>query len=147
MKNRFLLAMLIAVVSVPALDAKNLRRNHTGTLVQMQSVHCGADDGGGVAKALFGAPMPVPGQEEKVCPEYILQSEGLYYRIRPREHKHPPLLPIGEQAQFQFQKDRLLLQVEDFDDETYEFSVLAIVPENHSESFWPRSHVIVGPPQ
>ena len=144
--KKALFVLLVLCLAVSVLHAKS-RHNHTGQLLRMESVHCGPDDGGGVSKAISGAALPVPGQEERLCPEYILQSEGLYYRIRPRDHKHPVLLPIGEPAQFHFQKDRLLLQIEDFDKATYEFTVLAIIPENHSESSWPRTNVVVGPEQ
>jgi hypothetical protein len=30
------------------------------------------------------------------------------YRIRPRDDKHPVLLPVGEKAQFRIQKDKML---------------------------------------
>ena len=145
MKRAFFI-LLILFLSAPVLHGKS-HRNHTGQLLRMETVRCGPDDGGGVAKAIFGAQVPGPGQEERLCPEYILQAEGLYYRIRPRDHKHPVLLPIGEEAQFHFQKDRMVLQIEDFDEATYEFTVLAIIPADHGESFWPRTQVMIGPPQ
>jgi hypothetical protein len=139
------LAVIAGLLCVPAAHGRGKRNNHIGQLLRMETVHCGPDDAGALSKAIFGG--PVPGPEERLCPEYILESEGLYYRIRPRNHKHPALLPIGEQAQFHFQKDRMLLQIEDFDDQTYEFTVLAIVPENHSQSFSSSTHVIIGPLQ
>jgi hypothetical protein len=146
MKRAFLiLAMIVGIACVSLSQAKDRHQNHIGQLLRMETVRCGPDDVGALSKAIFGG--PVPGPEERLCPEYILQSEGLYYRIRPRDHKHPALLPLGEQAQFHFQKDRMLLQIEDFDDETYEFSVLAIIPENHSESLLPPTHIVIGPPQ
>src|SRR5215467_7766013 len=130
MTRALLPALLLAsLVCVPVAHGRGRRNNHTGQLLSMETVHCGPDDAGALSKAIFGG--PALGPEDRPCPEYILQSEGLYYRIRPRDHKHPPVLPIGEQAQFHFQKDRLMLQIEDFDDQTYEFSVLAIIPENH----------------
>ena len=141
------LVIVAGIICASLAEAKGGRHSHIGQLLRMETVRCGPDDVGGLSKAIFGGQVPVPAQEERLCPEYILQSEGLYYRIRPKDHKHPPLLPIGEQAQFRFQKDRLLLQIEDFDDQTYEFSVLAIIPENHGESVWPSTHVIIGPPQ
>jgi hypothetical protein len=30
----------------------------------------------------------------------VLQTDKMVYRIRPRDEKHPALLPVGEQAQF-----------------------------------------------
>lgn len=47
---------------------------------------------------------------------YVLQSEKVIYRIRPRDEKHPVLLPVGEQAQFRMQKDKMILRVEDLHD-------------------------------
>ncbi len=137
--------IVINVLCLQSSHAKNRKQNHIGQLLRMVTVHCGPDDVNGLSKAIFGG--PVPGPQERLCPEYILQSEGLYYRIRPRDHKHPALLPIGEQAQFHFEKDRMLLQIEDFDDQTYEFAVLAIIPENHSQSFSSSTQVVIGPPQ
>lgn len=45
----------------------------------------------------------------------ILQTDKLTYRIRPKDDKHPALLPIGETAQFRIQKDKLILRVPEGD--------------------------------
>ncbi|MBZ5655383.1 MAG: hypothetical protein LAO56_08885 [Acidobacteriia bacterium] len=128
--------VLIAVVMFTAvLSAKNASRNRLGVLLRMESVPCGAAEASGFSKALLGASVPAPVQDDRLCQEYVLRSEGLYYRIRSRDRKHPVLLPIGEQAQFHLHRDRMLLQVEDFDSKAYEFSVLAIVPESHGDCF------------
>ena len=50
---------------------------------------------------------------ELLCQEYVLQSERVNYRIRPRDEKQAVLLPISERAQFRLQKDVMLLRVED----------------------------------
>jgi len=130
-------ALIVVVMCTAVLNAKNASRNRLGVLLRMESVPCGVAEASGFSKALLGAPapMPVPMQDDRLCQEYVLRSEGLYYRIRSRDRKHPVLLPIGEQAQFHLHRDRLLLQVEDADSKTYEFSVLAIVPENHGDHF------------
>ena len=126
--------MLIVVVMFTSfLNAKNASRNRLGVLVRMETVPCGVAEASGFSKAMLGAPDPTPVRDDRLCQEYVLRSEGLYYRIRSKDRKHPVLLPIGEQAQFRLQRDRMLLQVEDFDSKAYEFSVLAIVPENHVE--------------
>ena len=128
-------ALIVVVIFTSVLGAKNASRNRLGVLLRMESVPCGAIEASGFSKALLGAPAPAPLQDDRLCQEYVLRSEGLYYRIRSRDRRHPVLLPIGEQAQFHLHRDRMLLQVEDFDSKTYEFSVLAIVPENHGERF------------
>ena len=126
-------ALIVIVMFTAVLQAKNASRNRLGVLLRMESVPCGAVEASSFSKAMLGAPAPVPVQDERLCQEYVLRSEGLYYRIRSRDRKHPVLLPIGEQAQFRLHRDRMLLQVEDFDSKVHEFSVLAIVPENHAE--------------
>ena len=126
-------AVLVIVMLTTVLNAKNASRNRLGVLLRMQSVPCGAAEASTFSKAIFGAAASAPAQDDRFCQEYILRSEGLYYRIRSRDRKHPVLLPIGEQAQFYLRRDRMLLQVEDFDSKAYEFSVLAIVPENHGD--------------
>jgi hypothetical protein len=133
-------ALIVVVIFTSVLGAKNASRNRLGVLLRMESVPCGALEASAFSKALLGAPTPAPVQDERLCQEYVLRSEGLYYRIRSRDRKHPVLLPIGEQAQFHLHRDRMLLQVEDFDSKEYEFSVLAIVPENHVERF--RQHPV-----
>lgn len=124
--------LVVVVMFAAALAAKNVPRNHTGELLRMVSVPCGPMESSRLGNALLGAPQPVQSQEEGLCAEYILHSEGLYYRIRSEDRKHTVLLPIGEQAQFHLEKGHMLLQVEDFDQAVYQFSVLAIIPEAHA---------------
>jgi hypothetical protein len=128
-------SLVVVVMFAAALAAKNVPRNHVGELLSMVSVPCGAAETSSLGNALLGAPQSVPIQEERLCAEYILHSEGLYYRIRSKDRKHPVLLPIGEQAQFHLEKGHMLLQVEDFDQEVHQFSVLAIIPETHAAGF------------
>src|SRR5438445_11505834 len=65
---------------------------------------------------------------ELLCQEYLLQSERVIYRSRPRDDKHPVLLPVGERAQFRIQKDKMLLQVEDLDQKEREYNVVSMTP-------------------
>lgn len=127
--------LIVVVMCTAVLSAKNASRNRLGVLLRMESVPCGAVEASAFSKAVLGAPVPAPVQDDRLCQEYVLRSEGLYYRIRSRDRKHPVLLPIGEQAQFRLHRDRMLLQVEDFDSKSYEFTVLAIVPEKHGDRF------------
>jgi len=121
------------MVFAALLDAKQPPRNHQGVLLRMMSVPCGAPDSNPFASAVLGNQGSAQPSEEKFCPEYVLRSEGLLYRIRQRTNKNQALLPIGERAQFRIEKYRLLLQVEDFDGKTYEFLVMAVIPEGHGE--------------
>ncbi|MGB9074050.1 MAG: hypothetical protein WCC22_15540 [Terriglobales bacterium] len=138
--------LVVVAMFAAALAAKNVPRNHVGELLSMVSVPCGPMETSSLGNALLGAPQ-VQIQEERLCAEYILHSEGLYYRIRSKDRKHPVLLPIGEQAQFHLEKGHMLLQVEDFDQEVYQFSVLAIIPEAHAAGFLRSSAAGKKPPE
>ena len=51
--------------------------------------------------------------QELLCQEYLLESGRVIYRVRPHDEKHPALLPIGEQARFRVDKDKLYMRVGD----------------------------------
>ena len=50
------------------------------------------------------------------------------YRLRPRDEKHPMLLPIGNHAQFRLDKDKLVLRLEDLDDKDGVYTVVSMAP-------------------
>jgi hypothetical protein len=56
----------------------------------------------------------------------------MFYRIRPRDAKHPVLLPVGERAQFRLDKDKMLLRVEDLDSKEREYIVVSMTPRGDS---------------
>ena len=66
--------------------------------------------------------------QEVLCQEYVLQTETVVYRLRPRDEKHPMLLPIGNHAQFRLDKDKLVLRVEDLDDKDRVYTVVSMAP-------------------
>jgi hypothetical protein len=72
--------------------------------------------------------------QELLCQEYILESERTIFRIRPRDQKHPVLLPVGEHAQFRLEKDKMLLRVEDLDNKEREYIVVSMTPRSESSS-------------
>ena len=65
-----------------------------------------------------------------LCQEYVLQTERITYRIRPKDDKHPVLLPVGETAQFRIHKDKLLLRVPEADGKEREYLVLSMIPRS-----------------
>jgi hypothetical protein len=69
-----------------------------------------------------------------LCQEYILESTHVIYHIRPKDDKHPVLLPVGEQAQFRLEKDKMILRVEDLDDKDREYIVVSMTPRHEQES-------------
>ena len=127
---------IAAVVLACLAQAKEPKRQQTGTLLQMDSAECGVDENSGksVVGELVGTDSAHKKTHALLCQEYLLQSDTVIYRIRPRDEKHPVLLPVGERAQFRIQKDKMLLQVEDVDEKEREYSVVSMTPREERKS-------------
>ena len=126
MKRIALFAMLCASFAY----ARDQRSPLSGTLLQMDSVECGTDQKS--AKSLTGEIIGTDSAHQKMhtllCQEYLLQTDRIIYRIRPKDDKHPALLPVGEKAQFHIEKDHMKLRVEDLDDKEREYVVVSMTP-------------------
>jgi len=110
--------------------AREPKHYQSGMLMQMDSAECGFDENSGksIAGELIGTDSAHKKTHALLCPEYILQGEQVIYHIRPRDEKHPALLPVGEKAQFRMEKDKMLLRVEDGDNKEREYSVVSMTP-------------------
>jgi len=97
MKIKILIAALLFTSFAYAKEPKH---HQTGTLLQMDSAECGVDENSG--KSIVGDLVGTDSAHKKthalLCQEYLLQSDTVIYRIRPRDEKHPVLLPVGEKA-------------------------------------------------
>lgn len=118
------------VLLASVMYAKEPKPHQAGKLLQMESVACGVDENSGksLAGELIGTDSAHKKTHELLCQEYILQSDKVIYRIRPRDEKHPVLLPVGEQAQFRMEKDKMVLRVEDLDNKDREYVVVSMTP-------------------
>ena len=136
---------LILLLGIASASAKQPHHYQTGKLVQMSSVPCGMaeKDAKSLTGELLGTDSSHKKTEEVLCQEYLLESETVSYRIRPKEEKHPSLLPIGQHAQFFIQKDKMVLRVEDLDDKDREYVVVSMMPreENTATAVPPRAKV------
>lgn len=114
------------------MQGKDIKTHEGGTLLQMESVQCGFDENSG--KSITGELLGTDSAHKKthalLCQEYVVQSEKITYRIRPRDEKHPALLPVGERAQFRMDKDKMKLRVEDMDDKEREYQVVSMKPRS-----------------
>jgi hypothetical protein len=119
--------LLFAVVS---LSAKDRPAYEKGVLAQMDSATCGfaEKDGKTIAGEIFGTDGQHKKTQQTLCQEYILRGERVIYRIRPKDDKHPALLPIGETAEFRIHKDKLLLRVPEAGDKEREYIVVSMTP-------------------
>ena len=132
MKRIAILALFCASLGY----ARDRQSSHSGTLLQMDSVECGTDqkNNKSFAGELIGTDSAHQKMHTLLCQEYLLQSDRIIYRIRPKDDKHPALLPVGEKAQFHIEKDRLKLRVEDLDDKERDYVVVSMTPRAEAQT-------------
>lgn len=133
MKCRSLIGILFLASVV---QGKDVKAHESGTLLQMESVECGLDENSGksIAGEILGTDSAHKKTHAVLCQEYVVQSEKITYRIRPRDEKHPALLPVGQRAQFRMEKDKMKLRVEDLDDKEREYQVVSMKPRSDASS-------------
>jgi hypothetical protein len=112
---RYKALVLASILLAATAYGKEPKAYQSGKLVQMDAVNCGAQK-----------------TQEPLCQEYLLQSDKVDYRIRPRDTKHPVLLPVGEQAQFRLEKGKMLVRVQYLDDKDRDYVVVSTTPRSES---------------
>src|SRR5437660_10732428 len=94
-------ALAACLVFAGVCTAKEHTDYQKGTLLRMDSTACGMQEKG--SKSLTGESLGTDAQSKKtqemLCQEYVLQADRVVYRIRPKDDRHPVLLPLGETAQ------------------------------------------------
>ena len=134
MRSKLMLLVVLGLAS--AAFAKQPKAYQSGKLLQMDSVQCGMSekDGKSFAGEMLGTDSGSKKTQELLCQEYVLQADRVIYRIRPRDEKHPVLLPVGEKAQFRLEKDKMMLRVEDMDDKEREYVVVSMTPRSDAST-------------
>lgn len=133
MRSKYFLAIVLLAALAQAKEPKHFQ---SGKLLKMQSVKCGTDEKNGksVAGEMLGTDSSHMKTHELLCQEYVLETDNLVYTIRPKDDKHPALLPVGEKAQFRLDKDKMLLRVEDMDDKEREYVVVSMLPKDSPDT-------------
>ncbi|HKN16474.1 MAG TPA: hypothetical protein VJX47_06010 [Candidatus Sulfotelmatobacter sp.] len=126
-KSLVLASILLAATAY----AKELKAYQDGKLLQMDSVQCGTD----TKDAKKGK------THELLCQEYVVQTEQVLYRVRPKDDKHSTLLPIGQNAQFRLEKNRMLLRVEGADSKEREYMIMSIKPRGDNSADASPAHL------
>jgi hypothetical protein len=139
MKRSIFLAVLLA--SACATQVKGEHSYMKGMLVQMDTSSCGVAEKG--SKTFAGEVLGTDGQhkstQEVLCQEYVLQTDRITYRIRPKDDKHATLLPIGEMAEFRIDKNKLILRVPELGGKEREYIVLSMMQRMDSSENKPSN--------
>ena len=132
MRFHYVLAVALLASAAHAREAKHYQ---SGKLLRMDSAPCGMDqkNAKSFAGEMLGTDSAHMKTQELLCPEYVLETSKVVYHIRPKDEKHPQLLPIGETAQFRLDKDKMRLRVEDLDDKDRDYIVVSMTPNESSE--------------
>ena len=118
----------LILFAAPALLAKDPPNYDKGVLLSMNSTTCGyaEKDGKTITGQIIGTDSAHKNTQEVLCQEYVLQSDRKIYRLRPKDTKHPVLLPVGESVDFRIHKDILLLRDPEGDKKEREYIVVSI---------------------
>ena len=65
---------------------------------------------------------------EKLCPQYLIRTDEMDYRVRPKDMKHPAILPVGHGVVLKMKKDSMLLRASDGDKKIREYEVVGVEP-------------------
>src|ERR1700733_12036594 len=92
---RYKALVLSSILFATTSYAKELKAYQSGKVLQMDSVQCGVDekDDKSFASEVIGKDASHKKTQELLCQEYVLQTDKTVYRIRPKDAKHPVLLP------------------------------------------------------
>jgi hypothetical protein len=144
MRSNWMLCVILALAATAY--AKDPKPDQIGDLQQMDSVLCGTGEkqAGSLAGEVLGNDSGNKPTQQPLCQEYILQSERVTYRIRPRNDKDSVLLPVGEPVRFRLQEDRIVLRVEDLSGtnlpgkdsrgKDYQYVVVSMSPRSDSST-------------
>lgn len=126
----------VLLLGIAAACAKDAPSYQSGVLKEMSSVECGYEQKSskGFVGELVGTDDNHSKTRKTFCQEYVLETNRVVYHIRPREEKHPALLPVGEKAMFRMKKDYMVLKVPEGDDKEREYDVVSMTPVQSNDS-------------
>ncbi len=133
-----LLSAIILVVAIPLVagDKHKKKQPDRGMLERMEAVPCGAKERGltGLGSVYASVGVQHVNSDEKLCPQYLLRTDEMEYEIRPLDHKHPIVLPVGHEGEFKIKNDRMFLKVPDGDRKRRAYQVVGMKPVNPENS-------------
>jgi len=135
-RQTFLIAMFAVTLAVPGFAGDKKHANRA-MIEKMEAVPCGAKERGitGLGSVFASVGATRVDSDEKMCPVYLLKTDDMEYEIRPVDHKHPPVLPVGKEGEFKIRKDVMEMSVPDGDHKKRRYQVVGMKPIEHSTSY------------
>jgi len=135
-RNVPLISMLILLFVLPGFAGDGKKHPNRAMIEKMEAVPCGAHEHGltGLGSVWASVGVTHVNSDEKLCPQYLLRTDDMEYHVRPLDHKHPVLLPVGQEGEFKVKKDKMDIRIPDGDRKIRQYQVVAMKPVDHSES-------------
>ncbi len=130
MRLKFLI--LASILLSACASAQDPKAYLSGKLLDVNSVPCGVDKGQSNHAAGTGVDAAGQATTQALCPEYVLATDDVTYRIISRNTKHPAPLPVGEDVRFRLQNGKMHLRVLALDNKEREYMVLSMTPRGES---------------
>ena len=121
---------------------KKKKLEQRAMIENMEAVPCGAKQHGltGLGSLWASAGIEHVNSDEKLCPQYLLRTDDMEYRIRPQNLKHAVLLPVGQEAEFKVKKNELQVRTPHGDRKMRPYQVVAVNPVNTEQTHWQSRH-------
>jgi hypothetical protein len=130
-----LVAASVLFLAIPGFAGEK-KPKQRAMIEKMEAVPCGAKERGltGLGSVFASIGATHVDSDEKLCPQYLLRTDEMEYHVRPLDHKHPVLLPIGKEGEIKISKDVLEMRIPDGDHKKRRYQVVAMKPIEHSAS-------------
>lgn len=135
-RNVPLITMLALFLALPGFAGDHKKHANRAMIEKMEAVPCGAHEHGltGLGSVWASVGVTHVNSDEKLCPQYLLRTDDMEYHVRPLDHKHPVLLPVGQEGEFKVAKDKMDMRIPDGDRKMRHYQVVAMKPIDHSET-------------
>lgn len=136
-----LITMLALLLAVPGFAGDKKKHANRAMIEKMEAVPCGAKERGltGLGSVFGSVGVTHVNSDEKLCPQYLLRTDDMEYHVRPLDHKHPVILPVGKEGEFKVSNDKLDMRVPDGDRKMRHYQVVAMKPIEHSDTPSPEN--------
>ena len=134
MKAQTIAISMCALMLVTPAFGRDKKHANRAMIEKMEAVPCGAKERGltGLGSVFASVGATHVDSDEKLCPQYVIRTDDMEYHVRPLEHKHPRLLPVGQEGEFKISKDVLEMRIPDGDHKSHKYQVVVMKPIDHS---------------